>query len=211
MKASSCLAGVSGWALALLLAAPASALDLQGADAAAERGEVAFTTVSIGFDPGYDLVAWDIAFEYDPALLDFRADQSRVLRQGTEESLADFLSYLSTQGQVWPSSQIIVNGMARNRYAFYTSDDPAYLALAGNWTITAAFQVQASGDADAALVGINTNLADWKGRETALDVQVTVTVLATPSVPVVPEPETWALWLAGLGLVARRFIGRTRA
>lgn len=177
--------------LQLALAGPAQAgISAVGFDAAALPGGIAKPAVRVDFDAAFEMVAMDLSVSFDDTLLGLLPDQGTVDWMDGASSqtytLDDFLAGLAGMGN-------LVVGGSDGYYALsFITVSP--VTLAGSWTFHLPFQVNLpAGGQTQVTAGIT--LADDFGYEFG-PAEVALNVSA------VPEPQEWALWLAGLGLLA---------
>lgn len=178
----------------------------------AAPGGTAFTSFTIGFAGTYEFIGAAATITYDPALLTFNPLQSRVSVLGVERSLPAFLTLLSQ-----------MEGAQGSDFQAYGGDSPAgtlffgagftlqgSMPLNGNIIVTTAFDLAPSFGLGSVSEVAVTQLA-------MADLNSGIVPLASPEIPVlmtvtaVPEPETWLMLLAGMGLlgaVARRRAAR---
>jgi hypothetical protein len=175
-------------------------------------GGTAFTSFTIGFAGTYEFISLDMTMSYDPARLTFNPLLSSVTVSGSVVPLPAFLTQLA-QMQSTPESDFTFYGgqsSAGNLFfgAGYTVDGS--LSLTGNIVVTTAFDLASS-----FTVGTQSLVRIEQLEFT--DVNLVFSPLASAELPVtmtvtaVPEPESWLMLLAGMGLlgaVARRRVAR---
>ncbi len=191
---------VVGWmfgAAALLSTAAVQAgggLSYPGTLLGTPGGQVTATwTFDAGVD--YPFTGANFWMEYDPASMDLVAGGAKVEAGGTEYDLWDVLDDLSTMG-----AGVLTNvspGMVAFSVYLPVSPVPVVIPVSGPVTLSATFELSNTFTGPA-LIRFGGALAG-EADESLFDGSIQVTT--------VPEPETWLMWLGGLGLLA---LGRIR-
>lgn len=146
-------------------------------------------TFDIGADDPFSTL--NVVMTYDSSMLTFRPDESTVIvGSAAAVGLNTFIAALQSA----TAPNFVANFSTPGTYGFTTfitpGDEP--ILVSGPVTITAAFALAGnfSGPAFVSYEG------DISGDDFENTFSGTVTITA------VPEPETWFLWIAGLGLLA---------
>lgn len=190
-------------AAAAALSTPAAfaAVQAQGSGAAAAAGATAQPALGFEFSADYDLIALDLRFEYDATELSFDEAASKVTLDGQTRSLTEFLSFLSSSGgSVFKNYSVDgTTGLNFGAYSFASVDG---LLISDELLFQPVFRLAAdlplNSQSQVRFVG---ELADESATTSGDAYDLTVDVTA------VPEPQSWALMLAGLalsGAVVRR-------
>ena len=207
------LAGALSLAGGVAHAATAPDVGVEGAtNGSAAPGGTAFTSFTIGFAGTYQFNEAAATITYDPALLTFNPFQSRVSVLGVDRSLPAFLTLLS-QMQNLPGSDFVAYGGESPAGTLFFGTGftlQGSMPLNGNIIVTTAFDL-----ASTMAVG---SVSEVAVTQLAMsDLNTGMVSLASPQMPVlmtvtaVPEPETWLMLLAGMGLlgaVAKRRAAR---
>ena len=157
-------------------------------------------TATWNFDIGdnYPFNGANFSMEYDPASMGFLAEGSKVTVNGTEYGFLSVLADLSSLGGDMTSN--VSPGTVA--FAVYLPVLPELVSIpvTGPVTLSATFEL-ASTFTGPAFIDFEGAVG---GEEESLfsgSIQVTA----------VPEPETWLMWLGGLGLLAARYARRRQA
>jgi PEP-CTERM motif len=180
-------------------------------DGTAAPGGTAFTSFSIAFAGTYDFISVDMAMSYDPARLTFNPFLSSVSMSGTTVALPVFLTQLAQMEEAAsPSDFTFYAGQKTPGNLFfgagYTVEGS--LPLTGSIVVTTAFDLSPSFE-------VGTQSLVHIGRLEFTDFNLAFTSLASEQMPVsmavtaVPEPESWLMLLAGMGLLGAMAKRRT--
>lgn len=155
-------------------------------------------TLSFDIGAGYPFNGANFWMEYDPTSMGFLAEGSKVTVNGTEYGFLDVLADLSSLSADMTSN--VSPGMVA--FSIYLPVFPELVSIpvTGPVTLSAAFELS-SAFAGPAFIDFGGAVG---GEEESLfsgSIQVTA----------VPEPETWLMWLGGLGLLAARYTRRRQA
>lgn len=156
-------------------------------------------TATWTYDFGTDYPLWMATMEvsYDPALMNFLPEMSSVDVNGAPYSFAGMLAALETLDP--DVSHNVAPGIVAFSF-FLPLDGPASVPVSGPVTFSAVFVLAPDFSGPAYI--------DFSGAVAGDEEQLfsgTITVTA------VPEPETWLMWLGGLGLLASRYARRRQA
>jgi len=182
-------------------------------DGVAAPGGTAFTSFTIAFAGNYEFIGLGMTMTYDPALLSLNLGQSSVSVLGQPYSMPAFLAQLAMM-QAAPATGFEV-------YAGETSPgdlffEAGYTSPAGSTTLSGEIVVTTAFDLAPSFAVGNQSTVKIRYLEFA-DVNLVFSRLASTELPVemtvsaVPEPESWLMLLAGMGLlgaVARRRVAR---
>jgi hypothetical protein len=213
LASAALVAGALSFAGGVAHAAAAPDVVVAGAtNGSAAPGGTAFTSFTLAFGGTYEFIGIAMTMDYDPARLTFDPLLSSVSILGSVVSLPVFLAQLAATESL-PMSDFDVYG---------GEDPPGHLyfgagytvsgstSLTGDIVVTTAFKL-----APSFAVGSH-SVVDIKQLDIA-DLNTGIVSLASAEIPVsmtvsaVPEPESWLMLLAGLGLlggVARRRVAR---
>ncbi len=157
-------------------------------------------TATWNFDIGdnYPFNGANFSMEYDPASMGFLAEGSKVTVNGTEYGFLDVLADLTNLGGDMTSN--VSSGMVAFSVYLPVFPELVSIPVTGPVTLSATFEL-ASTFTGPAVIYFDGAVG---GEEESLfngSIQVTA----------VPEPETWLMWLGGLGLLAARYARRRQA
>lgn len=157
-------------------------------------------TATWNFDIGdnYPFNGANFSMEYDPASMGFLAEGSKVTVNATEYDFLDVLADLSSLGGDMTSN--VSSGMVAFSVYLPVFPELVSIPVTGPVTLSATFEL-ASTFTGPAFIDFEGAVG---GEEESLfsgSIQVTA----------VPEPETWLMWLGGLGLLAARYARRRQA
>lgn len=175
----------AGMAMSASALAALPNLDVTASNASGLPGQTVMPSVSLAIS-GFNFESFDLEFVFDPSVLSFLPDASTFALNGVVGQLGALPTFSLTD-MLEPDG----------RHVRLSSFSLTPIPVSGNLVVTGAFKI-----ANAAPAGIYHLVAsgsfgtDLSGNEPAYSGVATVTV--------VPEPETWLLWVAGLGLLARR-------
>lgn len=195
-------------------AAMAPDVFVQGAtDGVAAPGGTALTSFTIEFAGNYEFIGLGMTMSYDPALLTFNLGQSTVSLFGTTHTLPAFLNQLAML-QATPGSGFEVYAGEPSPGNLFL--DAGFTSPTGSTTLSGQIVVTTAFDLSPAFaVGSQTTVTI--GHLEFADVNLGFSTLASTELPVemtvsaVPEPESWLMLLAGMGLlgaVAKRRAAR---
>lgn len=139
---------------------------------------------------GFDFDSFTLDLVFDPNALSFLSGASTVVFNGVTQPLAALPSYSESAGVD------INDGAWHVRIGSFSL---ASVPVAGQLALNGAFKI-----ADNAAPGIHQITASGFVSTGPISVCEECTFGGLVAVTVVPEPETWALWLGGLGLLAWR-------
>jgi hypothetical protein len=168
----------------------------------AAPGGTAFTSLTIRFTGIYQFTGAAATITFDPALLTFNPFQSKVSVLGVERSLPAFLTLLS-QMENLPGSDFDVYGGENPAGTLFFGAGftlQGSMPLNGNIIVTTAFDL-----ASTMAVGSVSEVA--LTQLVMADLDTGIVSLAAPGSPLlmtvtaVPEPESWLMLLAGMGLL----------
>jgi PEP-CTERM motif len=211
--AAACTAGALALGSGTAMAGLQADVSVVGTNGAAAPGATAFTSLTISFAQIYNFIGVDLEGFYDTSKLTFNSGQSSVNLMGTSLTLAEFMTGLAgLQVSTGGDFQVIGAGVTGAGDMFLRAGFGAgsYALTPGDIVVTMAFDIKPS-------VAVN-SVANITFTQFALtDVTPEMTPLATDdnriilTVTAVPEPESWLMMLAGVGLlgaVARRRAAR---
>lgn len=180
-----------------------SAVAVQGTtNGTAVPGGTAFTSFTIAFTGTYDFISLDMAMSYDPEHLTFNPLLSSVSMSGTPVSLPVFLTQLA-QMQAAPGSDFtFYAGQNKPGDLFFGAGYAVEGSrpLTGNIVVTTAFDLAPS-FAAGAQSQVHIERMEFTDYQLAFSSLASVETPVTMTVTAVPEPETWLMMLAGLGLM----------
>jgi len=166
----------------------------------------AFPSFTFTFDGDYDLIAFDVTIQFDPALMSFNAAASTLALGSDSATLPTVLnglkaaSFDGTDFDFNYSTSSGGFGTADTSGAFNFSGGYLFQSLlipAGNSvTLTAVFNLTGLAAGQGSQVRVFGETLNSEFQLQPFDVAASVTA--------VPEPETWMLLLGGLGLIASR-------
>jgi hypothetical protein len=198
---ASLLAGALSLAGGVAHAAPD--VVVEGAtNGSAAPGGTALTSFTIRFTGIYQFTGAAATITFDPALLTFNPFQSKVSVLGVERSLPAFLTLLS-QMENLPGSDFDVYGGENPAGTLFFGAGftrQGSMPLNGNIIVTTAFDL-----ASTMAVGSVSEVA--LTQLVMADLDTGIVSLAAPGSPLlmtvtaVPEPESWLMLLAGMGLL----------
>lgn len=192
-------------ALAVVLvgaAVPAAAgLPMTLSDAQGTPGSVVFPRATVHLPGSHDLEAMLFGWEYDAAVLEFVPTLAKVQVLAREFTLEEFVSQLQGIGQVDAFDKRVNPGNGREFYRYTFFSLMHSLRVGQDVTFVGAFRVK-----DTAPLGQPLAI-EVAGDVGAGDLEDDFGGVV--NVSAVPEPHTWLLWLAGMGLLAWR--GQRRA
>lgn len=211
--AAACTAGALALGSGTALAGLQANVSVTGANGAAAPGATAFTSLTISFAQIYNFVGVDFEMFYDTSKLTFNEGQSSVNLMGTSLTLPEFMTglvdlHFSSGGDF----EIYGAGVSGSGDMFLHAGfgSGSYPLSPGDIVLTMAFNILHTTP-----VGSTANITFTQLALT--DVTPEMTPLATDdnriilTVTAVPEPESWLMMLAGVGLlgaVARRRASR---
>lgn len=180
--------GCIGLFISLAASASVPEVDMRTVDVAGLPGQTVMASISLDID-GFNYDAFDFDLTFDPTVLAFQPGLSTFTLNGAVDGLSSlpFYSFSAQfEDSVW--------------HARVSSFSLASPPVSGDLMLMGAFKIS-----DAALPGsypisINGTVASGPVYE---EMPFSGSVMVT----VVPEPETWMLWLGGVGLLAWRRIG----
>lgn len=202
-------AGVLGLAAGAAQAAMAPDVLVLGAtNGSAAPGGTAFTSFTIGFSGTYEFTGVATTIEFNPALLSFNPLLSKVSVLGVERSLPDFAALLYDMQEADGSTFVAYGGEAPPGTLYFGAGFvfTGSMSLTGDIVVTTAFDLSPS-------FAIGSQTAVEVTQFDIADLNNGIVPLASAENPVlmtvtaVPEPESWLMLLAGMGLlgaVARR-------
>lgn len=204
LAATACMAGALALGSGAALAGVQPDVGVAGADGAAAPGATAYTSLTISFAQAYNFVGVDLEGFYDTSRLTFNAGLSSVsLPGGAPSSLPDFMAQLAllqvTTGGDFTVTAGVTDSGDMSLHAGYVDGVSSYLLPMGNLVVTMAFDLKPS-----MVVGSTANVTFT--QLAVADVNE-MTPLAWDenrfvlSVTAVPEPESWLMMLAGVGLL----------
>mgnify|MGYP000914004858 CR=1 FL=1 len=176
-----CLAAGQSWA----------AVSVVHTDASAAPSAIALSTVTFDIGTDYPFNTLDVLMFYDSNLLTFQPDMSTVtIGSASAIGLNNFIAALQTA----TAGNFVPNFGTPGIYGFTTSITPGQtpILVSGPVTVSAAFLLSGNLSGPA--------FVDYEGAISGAEEHLfgnTITITA------VPEPETWLLWAAGLGLLGR--------
>jgi len=168
----------------------------------ASPGGTAITSFTISFTGNYEFIGMDTTVSYNPDLLTFNPLQSSVSILGQSYSLPEFFDQLSALSSIPGSDFTAVGGESMLGVLFFG----AGFAVTGSTTLTGEIVVNTAFDLSSTFAVGTSSQVKVEQLEFA-DVNITFTPLASPEFPLVmtvtavPEPESWLMLLAGLGLL----------
>lgn len=168
----------------------------------AAPGGLAFTSFTLAFTGPYEFIGLAMTMSYDPAQLTFNPLQSSVSVFGSAMTLPAFLAQLDALKHAPGSDFDYYGGQSAPGELFFGAGFTLLgsAPLEGDIVVTTAFNV-----APSVLFGSQT-LVKIEQLDVA-DVGAGIVSLASSALPVtmtvtaVPEPESWLMMLAGVGLL----------
>lgn len=210
------LGGALGWGSTIAhatIAPPAPSVTVAGVThGAAAPGGVATTSFTLSFTGPYEFIGVAMDLTYDPAALTFNPAQSSVSVFGTSYTLPTFLGLLEGIKTAPGSDFDYYGGQSSPGELFFGAGYlfTGSMPLEGDIVVTTAFNI-----APSVLVGTQSHVLIHQLQ--IADVESGIVPLASSTTPItmtvsaVPEPESWLMMLAGVGLlgaVARRRTAR---
>ena len=187
---------------AMATMAPVSLLEpLTAGSGVPGGGDPAKPAFSVQFTD-YDLVSVGFSLTYDPSVLQFNPSQSSVTYNGVTRMLPEFFLDLGalaslSGGGFWFDGEDVGPGELIFNAGFI---DPGSRVLNGTLTVHTAFNLLPIFDGSPAQLPKIESLL-FVNRDGGYDELVQVDNLPTLSISAVPEPETWLMLLAGMGLL----------
>lgn len=172
---------------------------VQGKDSVGAPGQLVSPEFTLDFGNALQLVNFSFNWEFDPEFLSFRKDQSSVLFGGHERSLSAFIDHIKSQfgnnAQLFQLEDAVTPSNRRKYdYTMFPSGVESS-NFSGEATIRTVFELSAAAPAGYMTeVRFAGNLVDTDENE--------LPFVGYATVQAVPEPQTWMLWLSGVGLLA---------
>lgn len=191
------LAAIAGLCLfatsAQAVLAPAE-IQLTVSDATGLPGSIVFPTISFPIN-GFEFDSLTLTLTYDASVLAFQAGASTVTLNGASQALTSLPNYFA-------GAPTTVGGLQQTVYSAFSVNS---VPVTGALVLTGSFQIL--GGAASGLYPVVFSGSVSTGPGPAFDEPDFSSQL---SVAVVPEPETWLLWIGGIGMLATRVIRRRR-
>lgn len=181
---------LAGAGLFISQAASASVpeVDMTTVGAAGLPGQTVMASISLDID-GFTFDAFDLDLTFDPSILTFQPGLSTFTLNGAAGGLPSLPAYsynATFADSVW--------------HAHVSSFSLVSPTVSGDLVLMGAFQISGAALPGSYPISINGTVASGPVYE---EMPFSGSVMVT----VVPEPETWMLWLGGVGLLAWRRVG----
>lgn len=187
------IAGLCLFATAAQAVVAPGEIELTIKNASGVPGSVVFPTISFPMD-GFEFDALTLELTYDPSALAFQPDASTVTFNGASQAFTSLPGYLA--------GPAVSDGNLQR--TIYSTISVSGVPVTGPLVLTGSFQILGGAVPGQHLVAISGSVStDPVFEEVAFSNQLSVTA--------VPEPETWLLWIGGIGMLAARATRRRRA
>jgi hypothetical protein len=171
------------------------------------QGSRAYQSVTFDFQEAYPMSGVDLYLDYDPTGLSFVEGASSVSFAGMSPTLPELIAAFKVQGVSDAFSSEAEPGKYQLFISLFTPSEDWPVVPPGQIVLTAAFDI-APGYVGSSALAVSGQLYGLAAEPPFFQPDG-FEGLATISVTAVPEPETWAMLLGGLALMAG--VARRRA